>query len=280
VGTGSTGSDDGGSSTGTSGTDGTDTTSGAICGNGVKEGDEECDDGNDSDDDGCLSTCEAPDPIIHLPFEDSTVNVGTLGAAFDGVESNVSYVAGKVGSKAVAFQGAADSRVIIPGTRDPLSAGYRYTIGFWFREDEVLGMALFLLDFRVSPDGGGFQVYHGVSGEELYQCYSAAPQGSGCENFAYEVGSWHHLLYRCEGTDTVAPGGCDLEIYLDDIIVSTFVTDGNVIFSPDQALDMALGTNTNFEVDDFRIYDRVFDPMGQCELVIGGTWDGADCTLP
>ena len=191
------------------------------------------------------------------------------------------YAEGLCGD-AADFSGAAASEIVIPDTVTPLSSSFEYTIGLWFREDfEQLGT---LIDFRAhdgSTTGGGLLVFDGAS-DDLTTCASVAPGGStgGCGGIAYSLGVWHHLLFRCEGTGLVEPGGCDLEIYLDNVLVDTMTQSGRVIFSPDQAQDLIVGGNDSaFIVDELRIFDTVFDLQGQCEEVMGGTWADPECGI-
>jgi hypothetical protein len=102
----------------------------------------------------------------------------------------------------------------------------------------------------------------------------------GCANFAYGVGQWHHVLYRYEGTGKNAGQGADLEIFLDGKLAAT-VNNANkrVIFSATQLKDLVLGKGTNFWLDDLKVYNEVFDDQGNCEIVIGGSWNNG-CTLP
>ena len=222
------------------------------------------------------------EPIFRFGFDGDATNEGSTGDAYDGAETEVDYVEGLC-ADAADFSGSAASQIVIADTLAPLSSGFDYTIGVWFREDEA--REGFLLDFRAqdgATTGGGLIVFDGAS-DDLTTCASVAPGGStgGCRGIPYSLGVWHHLLYRCDGTALVEPGGCDLEIYLDNVLVDTMTQSGRVIFSPDQAEDLTLGggDDSAFIIDELRIFDTVFDLQGQCEEVMGGTWADPDCDI-
>lgn len=245
------------------------------CGNGVVDEGEDCDDENTDNNDGCLDTCKDR-PILWFPFDGNAFNEGWLGPDFDGVEASVEYVAGQSGD-AVAFGG----NVTIPDTAGVMSESRRYTVSLWFREEQgaTFGTGARLMDFRSTVTDGGIETYPG-SQVRIFQCYSSQPTGAGCLNFNYTRGVWHHLLYRCNGMGTVFPAGCDVEIFFNGVHLDTFFTDGNIVFNEGQLANIVLGTGTEFRVDDFRIYDTVFDEQGQCTEIIGGTWAEGGCVLP
>ncbi|MEM6992247.1 MAG: hypothetical protein AAF721_17180, partial [Myxococcota bacterium] len=185
-------------------------------------------------------TAGGADPILWLTFDDDVNNDGSLGAEFDGVASNAGYVPGVCG-QALSLATDGDTNVVVANTVEPLSASADYTIALWFREDVVQPGTL--LDFRaqdsVADIGGGLVVYHGAS-DEMTVCASASPGGTlTCRSFPYTVGDWHHLLLRCDGDGTEDPDGCDVELFLDNVLLplDTLVANGVDIFSPDQADD-------------------------------------------
>jgi hypothetical protein len=115
----------------------------------------------------------------------------------------------------------------------------------------------------------------------LTTCYSTDAGSGDCSGGAADYegpdGAWHHILFRDDGTD--------FRIYVDNEIKWTRRPSGS-IFSTRQKMDMQLGLCTagdprysNLYIDDLRVYAQVFDEAGQCEIVIGGTWDGMHCDL-
>ena len=225
----------------------------------------------------------SPCPILHYSFDGNATNTGEL-PGIHGVGSNISYAAGRFG-QAVHFGESLDSFVTLPGTRDALSDSTDYTIALWFREDLPAKTFTDLLDFRNSDAraGGGFEVYHGFEADKLTTCFSSTGNdqwfGGGCDSFAYSVGSWHHLLFRYDGTSLVPGGGAPLEIYLDGNLVGTVTnTLGYIVFSPNQNQDIVLGAKSGFYIDDLRVYDAVFDRETQCVELAGGVWLNDSCT--
>ena len=53
----------------------------------------------------------------------------------------------------------------------------------------------------------------------------------------------------------------------------------NAVFNSFMLADLSLGLPVA-AIDEIKIYDTVFDPATQCSVVIGGTPNGAGCTLP
>ena len=98
---------------------------GPACGNGIVEAGEECDDGNASNDDGCLVSCYAParfvasDPHVHShgceAFATATGDLVRLLAG-QGIE---------IGAALVWGVGYADDRPLFTGLDDPASGAGR-----------------------------------------------------------------------------------------------------------------------------------------------------------
>jgi hypothetical protein len=218
-------------------------------------------------------------PMFHYTFDANANNTGYV-SGYHGTAMGVTYPAGKFGN-AVRFAASATSFVKLPGTKTPLSVYADYTIGVWFREDSVLNKG-YLIDFRNPIDpGGGFHSYHGFAGSNLYTCYSANGAPGNCANFAYTTGTWHHLMYRYDGTTTSPGGGAPLQIYLDGNLVTTVANSTlGVIFSTLQANDTTLGKETNFYLDDLKYYNATFSAEDACVGIVGGTWSGSSCAPP
>ena len=88
-------------------------------------------------------------------------------------------------------------------------------------------------------------------------------------------------MFRYEGTSTSSGGGAPVQIYLDNVLMTTLANPTNaVVFSNGQLTNWVIGTNTNFYIDDLKVYNQVFTEAEQCTIVIGGTWGGSSCTLP
>ncbi len=261
----------------------------AACGDGqVWTGVESCDDGNTVSGDGCSSTCasESPTPIIQFAFEGNVQNLGSLAPSYDGSAASVQYVAGKFG-QAVKFTSVAASTVSIPGTGTLFGTKQVMTMGLWYREASVLNSSNFpvfsprlITDRKTDPQFGsydnGFETYHGVSGSGLTTCSQL-----GCATISYSVGTWHHLILRYAGTGLNDGQGGPLTLYLDGNLVGTIPNSFNKYALFGQPLnDLAVGTSSNFEVDDLRIYDAVYPTDIQCTQIVQGSWNGSTCTPP
>lgn len=128
---------------------------------------------------------------------------------------------------------------------------------------------------------GGFESYHGASGENLVTCVSGNPTLSACVQASYPVGQWNHLPIRYAGSSTQPGGGGDFEIYLGGALAATIPNPaGDVIFSSGQANAAMVGQHSNFAIDELSVYNSVFEPEDQCAIVIGGTWSSGTCVLP
>jgi hypothetical protein len=216
--------------------------------------------------DAAIDAPQGPAPLLRYRFEDSLANDGTLGAGFDATGTSVAFVSGKHG-RAVAFDTTQYTSVLLP-TQQVLSSHLAYTIGLWFREDAVWnsgGYTQYLFDSR---GGGGFQTYHGYAGNEALTTCSDA----GCRAFGYSVGTWHHLIYRYDGSAGEAP----LELFIDGALVAT-LPPSNVYFSTTQK-NVVIGTRTNMQIDEVAIYAQVFTLADQCTTVVGGRWENGSCT--
>jgi hypothetical protein len=219
--------------------------------------------------------------ILWYPFDGNADNYG-LTPGYDGVESNLGYQNGKI-AQAVVFAQAANSHVTVNNSRTPLSTDPDYTVGMWFREDFAVhglnNVYPFIWDNRGAT--GGFESYHGVSSDLMTTCASGDDGGGiSCASFAYGIGNWHHLMYRYDGKGLNPGDGADLEIYLDGSLITTLTNaNADVIYSAGQLLNLVLGKNSNWWIDDLKVYNRVFTDQEACEMVIGGSWN-VGCILP
>ncbi|HEY5921167.1 MAG TPA: LamG-like jellyroll fold domain-containing protein [Kofleriaceae bacterium] len=207
-------------------------------------------------------------PMFHYRFDDTLANDGTLGPTFDGTGTSYGFVAGKHG-RAVAFDTTQFTSVVLP-TQVPMSSGGAFTIGLWFREDVVWNSGDYTQYLFDNRGNGGFQTYHGYGGNQALTTCS----GAGCRAFGYSVGTWHHLIYRHDGSAGAAP----LEIFLDGVLVATLPA--STVYFADTQKNITLGTRTNMQIDELKVYAAAFDASKQCALVTGGTWDNDRCALP
>ncbi|MEM6989634.1 MAG: DUF4215 domain-containing protein [Myxococcota bacterium] len=258
----------------------------SLCGDSVTEGLEECDDGDDGDDsNGCMSECVAGlPPILDFSFDFTWANGGSAGAAYDGVPNQLSFNGAdpKFGTGAMSLNGGA-SLFVVPNTVAVLSTSPDYTVSVWFREDVEQAADLFNFRLNGTPGGGLWVRDTAMADSTVWVGASAAPSGNGFFTTAATAATqWHNVTYRCDGSSLVAPGGCDLQVYLDGAYQGQVLMSGNVIFSPDQNVDLLVGQFSTYDMDDFRIYDTVFSPRGQCIETWRGTWNYLDdsCVMP
>jgi len=224
----------------------------------------------------------SPQPLVRVTFDgDNAMNTGRVTSVAP-TASGVSYVAGKV-NRAARCSGAVGTGIRLVGARSNLwsKTSLKWTIAFWFREDAASANTA-LLDIRsLGGTGSGWQTYHGVNTASFTTC------GPTCQSFTTpSVGVWHHLLYRYDAT--VAMPGAPIAIYLDGAFVQNVgsvsavpVVSAN---TPDGILGDFLsgGFPSQFYFDDFQIYDEVYTPQANCQMILRGSWTAATntCTLP
>jgi hypothetical protein len=226
-----------------------------------------------------LPDAESDVPILYYPFEYDVQNHGSLAGHHGTWHGAPEYREGKFGM-AVTFDPDAGNHVVFDGTREPMSAYGSCTIGLWFKEDYVAPLVT-LINFR--SRWGGLESYHGAYGNQyLVTCYTMENRVDVCLgdmiDYSGPDGTWHHVIFREEGTD--------FRIYIDGEIKYSAVNEART-FSPLQQEDLMIGhnytgdpMNSNFYVDELKIFNRVFSDDEQCATVIGGLWAGDRCILP
>jgi Concanavalin A-like lectin/glucanases superfamily/CARDB len=219
-------------------------------------------------------------PLLRYPFDGDAANAAAL-PGYDGDLTNAEFLPGKVG-QAIKFDGSGTTGVVFPGSGDLFARGARWTISFWFRED-TLKASSWLWSFRSRPGGTtGWETYHGIDPSILTTCSGA----SQCFSFpSPAAGVWHHLLYRYDAPS--AQQGAPVDIYVDGVLAGQVPNPAQVPLAGAAGADIRFG---NFQassaaggiayVDELRVYPFVFTDADQCTVVIGGTWDGASCSLP
>jgi cysteine-rich repeat protein len=172
----------------------------AVCGNGVQEAGEECDDGNGSNADGCLTTCQRP-----VVFTASDVHVHSSGcsayASPAGLAEQLRTQQIQVGAALVWGEGYAEDSAFFTGHDDPVS-----TPGFILHYDlEVARFAaartghlvlLGLDSLAFSPD----VFYIPQSGVPVVEWARRQPRAV--------VGMAHAQFWPADGSFPVPPGGC------------------------------------------------------------------------
>jgi len=233
-------------------------------------------DGDGDGDDGCadgaggMPSVGQPPPLLYFAFEGDARNLGTLGAAYDGIVHSGWFDAGIAG-RAVVTQ--LPAFIELPGSAAPLSAAAALTIAFWFMEDGAAALNTAMLDCRSGDDG--FHVYRGVYDDYLSLCWGAGDPSlgpGGCGPFPLEAGGWHHLLVERSGE------AGDVEVWLDAARVVTLPASGHDVFG-ETTNDIFLGAphvgelngSGRLRFDELRVYDRVLDETQRCSE-LGGAW--------
>jgi hypothetical protein len=96
--------------------------------------------------------------------------------------------------------------------------------------------------------------------------------------------AWHHYIIRYDGTGTAAGQGAQtIDVYLDGGATPVASTPNDAAMNPvfNAGLYDPLGIGAGgVLMDDIKIFNQVFTPQQQCQLIIGGAWTGTSCTLP
>ncbi len=172
----------------------------AVCGNGVQEGGEECDDGNGLNTDGCLTICQRP-----VAWTTSDVHVHSSGcsayASPAGLAELLKAQQIQVGAALVWGNGYADDAVFFTGRDDPVS-----TPGFILHYDLEISrfvaaktghlILLGLDSLAFSPDVS----YVPQSGVPVVEWARRQPRAV--------VGMAHAQFWPADGSFPFPPGGC------------------------------------------------------------------------
>ena len=172
----------------------------AVCGNGVQEGGEECDDGNGVNADGCLTTCQRP-----VSWTTSDVHVHSTGCSqyADPAELARQLKAQQiqVGAALVWGEGYKNDALFFTGRDDPVS-----TPGFILHYDLEVS--------RFVAARGGHLVLLGLDAVEFSPDVFNIPQsGVPLVEWARRqpravVGMAHAQFWPDDGSFPVPPGGC------------------------------------------------------------------------
>jgi len=171
----------------------------ALCGNGVREGGEECDDGNASNADSCLVTCQAP-----VAFVPSDVHVHSTGCSLYATPQEVAAQLKaqqiRVGAALVWGEGWANDRAFFTGRDHPLSTA-----------DFILHYDLEVSHFVAAK---GHLVLLGLDSIDFSSDVFSVPQsGVPLVDWARRqpravVGMAHAQFWPADGSFPVPPGGC------------------------------------------------------------------------
>jgi hypothetical protein len=222
-----------------------------------------------------------PTPRLHWTFDGNTNNSGALNGFALTTPAGISYITGKAGM-AASFGTNQYSQV--SGIRAVLGSYAKVTIAFWLREPGNLQSQSVFDVINRSGNGpyGGVQL--GFAGTTASLCVATATSsllGGSCGGTAApNSNTFHHWIIRYDGTSTSSGGGGPVQVYVNGVLRVTRANDANnnPVFSsaiPDVLTIGAPGT----AIDDLKIFDQVFDVATQCTQLVGGTYNGATCTV-
>jgi len=221
-----------------------------------------------------------PLPLLEWSFDGNGSNTGTVSGYPVTWTGNVSYVAGKFGP-AAQFPSGAYGTVTSPA--NVLGIYAQYTISFWIKASTPESQSFFDFDnYTTSPYGGIKLSYADTTHFSLCaSSESVAVLGGACASVAAPVvAAWHNVILRYDGTGTGSGHGAGIDVYEDDVLAFTLPNPAlDPIFDPDELSHLSIGAG-GLTMDEIRVYDATFTPAQQCTVVIGGTWNGAICTLP
>jgi hypothetical protein len=230
-------------------------------------------------------------PLLWYPLDGDVKNAGSLGAAYDGVPTDLVWVPGNIRQGAEVGVGWID----LPGTREVLSGAPVLTIALWLQADFTPYGQPFMscrsLDdgfdtqYR-AHDGGqhGMKIAVCVDSDTPSDTTDNDPTSFKCGYFDVPDAGWHHILYRYVST---GPNNhTSLDIYLDGNHTARWPM-GKVLFGS-SVDDITLGRGhytdmpgpSHHQLDDVRIYDKVFSEQEQCTQIVGGSWSNGTCQLP
>ncbi len=178
-----------------------------TCGNGSLDPEEVCDDGNRSNADACLESCESAELLLHVPFDGDAVDASASARSV--VTGDLSFEDGPVG-QAVVLQG--QEIPISTQPDDGLVLGPAYTLSLWIRLDAVTPASI--LTRSAMPGEPTWTLF--VSDTSPAQLAVRHDRWTGPAWFtgieAASLSAWHHLALRAdEGVMTVFLDGVALD---------------------------------------------------------------------
>lgn len=223
----------------------------------------------------------SPTPRLHWTFDGNLDNTGALTGYPLSAPQGVLFGAGKVGQAGVFGSGQYS---LATGMRTVLGTYATATIALWLKEPGNLN-SLSVVDCinrSTSPYGGIQLGFSGSSGSLCVATTTSSLLEGGCgAAIPPSSNSWHHWIIRYEGSGLGTGQGGITTVWIDGVLARTQANDNanNPVFTatiPDALYLGAPGT----QLDDVRVYDRVFTPAEQCTFLVGGTYAGTTCTLP
>ena len=223
-----------------------------------------------------------PQPLLWYTLDDlSGANIGSVPGYTLTLQQSVSTVVGEIGH---AMEFDTDGAATVSGIRAVLGVYPQYTIAFWIYESATPQAPAVVLGFQNNATApyGGLTFSTPQRGAFQLCLSSTSNANTACTRLAgVPSQSWHHIILRYAGTGTGAGQGAGVDVYEDDVLVTTVANDANndPVFNMNisDTLKIAPGGTT---VDDLRIYNQTFTPAEQCATIIGGIFGAGGCTLP
>ena len=223
-----------------------------VCGNGVIDSGEVCDDGNILNGDGCSSSCEIESPTVtgllvsHYTFE---VNAQDTVGNYDGTLNGTSIVTDPVRVKVAKFDGINDY-IQMPSSE---KLNNNYTLSIWVKfngsnsQQEIIDSRMGENHFLVRRTSGDIVQFSDWTGGGI--------EGVIYSNGPLSVGEWTHIVLVKDNNV--------LKMYINkNLQTNTFSTSGSLTYT-NTAIDLGAASGSsggssqyNGSLDDFMVYNK------------------------
>ena len=165
-------------------------------------------------------------------FEDNGTNAQTtgdgLGSSADMTITGATYVTGKVGSKAISFDGTNDYAVIGSSTSDfnfLANTTHEWTVAFWIKNDDFSSLGMIL---STSVELGSSRYGLGIRAQSSGSMYVHFSNGTNTNRFTTTQtgfstdGNWHFIVITAKKSDSTN----SLEFWQDGVSLGTASNSG------------------------------------------------------
>ena len=159
-----------------------------------------------------LSTDRTQGLKTYYHFEDNGTNAQTtnlgLGSSADMTVTGATYVTGKVGSKAISFDGTNDYAVIGSSTSDfnfLANTTHEWTVAFWLKNDDFSSLGMIL---STSVELGSSRYGLGIRAQSSGSMYVHFSNGTNTNRFTTTQtgfstdGNWHFIVITAKKSDS------------------------------------------------------------------------------
>ncbi len=244
---------------------------GGTCGDGIKNGPEQCDDGNIQDGDGCDKNCQINlcylEPAGMIGWWPGDGNANDYKDANNGALNGATYTAGEV-AQAFNFNGI-NNYVNIPETGSNLDGFNELTINAWIKANTQTWTSC----DSPTPSGQIVSKYNSNSGGISYLLGVISIQGVGNELMFYAGGAY------IVSQDTIPAGwinvagiwrgGNNIELYINGNKINGTVSGSNPVVLPNTSVPVNIGRIESFsgcyvgpgayfngQIDEVQIYNK------------------------